>query len=51
MEILLLNKDENFKELQKENEFLNSELTYQKKTYVKIKMIIINRFKGKLRKN
>lgn len=35
MEILLLNKEENYKELQKENEFLSNELSYQKKTYVK----------------
>lgn len=34
MEIILINKDENFKELRKENDFLADEVAYQKKAYV-----------------
>lgn len=31
---MLINKDEIFKELTKENEFLMAEISYQKKAYV-----------------
>lgn len=34
LEILLFNKDSSQKELQKENDFLMTELAYQKKAYV-----------------
>lgn len=37
LEILLFNKDSSQKELQKENDFLMTELAYQKKAYVKLK--------------
>ena len=40
MEIILINKEESFKELQKENEFLMTELAYQKKAYVKNKLLV-----------
>ncbi len=39
-EIILINKEESFKDIQKTNDFLMTDLSYHKKAYVKIKRFI-----------